>query len=133
MADRILLWHIRSHDDLSSLPRFFMDADYEKVALRVYADTAPVTDDLAVDIQADGVSIFNNLPTNTFTTLGHRITIPTTTPILNKGENEETEIQDLNGELIPNSSWVTLVLSELQGAKGITIQLELNRIDQEDS
>ena len=128
MADRVLTWFIRDTSDLSWLPRYYMDAEYEKVALRVYATKAPITDDLRVDIQADGVSIFQNQSSTTFTTAGQRTTTPTTTGVLVKGDNAEVDAEDFNGDSIPLGSWVTLSIPDMAGARGVSIHLELERV-----
>ena len=131
MADRVLTWFIPDSPNPVSLPRYYMDADYEKVGLRVYAEQAPVEDDLGIDIQADGVSIFQNQSSTTFTTGGQRTTTPVTTPVLNKGETSQDDAPDFNDDLIPAESWVSCVISDMSGAKRITIQLELDKVDEQ--
>lgn len=128
MADRVLTWFIRDSSDLAWLPRYYADADYEKVALRVYATKPPVTGDLKIDIQADGVSIFANTPTLTFGTQGQRTTTPTETDVLNKGDTSEDDADDFNGSVIEENTWVTCVVASLAGAKGVTISLELDKV-----
>lgn len=53
-----LIWHIPTPG--SPLPRYYIDRDTEPVALRIYAEGAPVSGDLLVDILDDGVSIMND-------------------------------------------------------------------------
>ena len=128
MADRILIWHIPDSPNPLSLPRYYMEADYVPVALRVYADTKPETDDLRIDIRDDGVSIFKNQPSTTFTTLGQRTTTPTTTPVLIKGDNSEEDAGDFLEDALGTGSWISCVIADWAGAKGVTIQLELDKV-----
>ena len=135
MADRVITWHIPDNANAISLPRYYMDADYEKVALRIYAEVAPTQGDFSLDIQADGVSIFNNQPTYTFTTAGQRSEIPTVTPVVNTNENDNADDEgaDMNGELIPQGSWLAVTKVDLKGSRGISINLLLNKIDENES
>lgn len=131
MADRIMTWHVPDVPFPVSLPRYYADADFQKDALRVYADIAPVEGDLEIDIRADGVSIFQNQPSYSFTTDGQRINTPTSTAVLIKGENEELDGEDFNDGSIEEGAWVTCHIENARGAKGITIQLELTKVGQE--
>ena len=125
MTDRVLTWHIPDSPNPVSLPRYYMDGDYDPVAVRVCADVPPV-DDLSIDIQTDGKSIFANQSSTTFTTDGQRTTIPTSTVVLVNGETSNEEIEDFGSDIIADGSWVSCVPFNLAGAKGVTVQLELD-------
>ena len=127
MSDRVLVWHIPDSPYGLSLPRYYMDADYAKVGLRVYAEVAPVGD-VSVDIRADGVSIFANDPQTRFSVLGQRTTTPTSTIILMKGENSEEDAEDFSAASLEAGAWVSCHPVNLAGARGVTISLELDRI-----
>ncbi len=65
MADRILTWHIPSPG--VPLPAFYMERDYIPDKVRIYAEHAPVSGDLEIDIKDDGTSIFANKASSTTT------------------------------------------------------------------
>lgn len=86
-----------------------MEADYTPTALRVMAQTAPGAD-FQFDILDDGVSILNR------------------TAKLPKGATADDAAEEFPGigaGTIAEGSLVTLNVSNLGGAYGITIQLEL--------
>ncbi len=61
MADRVLTWHIPEIKGTGRQgPTFYVEDDYEEIAVRVHAETAPVDGELQIDILDDDVSIFNN-------------------------------------------------------------------------
>jgi len=204
MADRIIIWHIPTLPAIT--PTFYIDRDYEPVALRIYADVAPRAGDLLVDVLDDGVSIMNdnadptisfNLadayieyssqsaaftvgetitggtsgatarvesdrlgrlmlsnPSATAFTKGETITggasastatvdayvpkvqtwtrgttIAQSHAALAKGKNSEDVAQDFKpGVYIAEGSWLSMSLLDAVGAKGITIQLELDAL-----
>lgn len=57
MSDRIFVWHIPSLP--AEVPTYYIDKDCLPTALRIYAERAPGSGDLLVDILDDGVSIMN--------------------------------------------------------------------------
>ncbi len=113
MSFRILTWHIPSivGDGTGQGAVYYLDKDYEPVAVRIYARTAPNGGDLQIDIKDDGVSIFENYG------------------LLTRG-NKSTdwgEDFDLNSEkmLMAQGSWITLDIPESGGAGDISVSLEL--------
>lgn len=211
MADRILVWHLdRLNGDSRQGPTYYLDRDYEPVAVRIYATIAPKDGELVIDIKDDGSSIFtsivnkvttttrtdsrieyHSLATSTFQvnetitgatsgatgkvlsdnklgsmtaehtslgtnfSVGETITGATSTatalvdswirgtrkeslssvPItsgamLAKGENSTEIAEDFNPDLdcLEEGSWVSLHVVQSKGAKGITVQLELDTV-----
>lgn len=55
---RFIVWHIPVPG--APLPRFYIDADSEAVALRIYTETPPNGGELLVDVFDDGVSIMKS-------------------------------------------------------------------------
>jgi hypothetical protein len=118
---RYLVWHIppglaRSGDD-SQGPVFYADHDYTPAAFRLYAGQAPASGDLTVDIRADGVSIF----TSNYATL-------------TKGETFEEQAEDYPDiqPIIEDGSVISFHIIDKAGAEGITGQLELESLNDED-
>jgi hypothetical protein len=74
MADRIITFIIpkKTGDGTRQGGTFYIEEDYEPIAVRVYSRIAPSLGDLEVDIKADGVSIFKETVTTSET--------PKTTP-----------------------------------------------------
>lgn len=127
MADRIITWHIpKGWDKPISLARHYAETDYEPVGLRIFAEDPSVDGDIELDIKADGVSIMANLATLSYTTQGFRINTVSKTVVLLKGDAEETDAADFGND-IPEGSWISCEVSNLRGASGVTIQLELDK------
>lgn len=110
MADRIMTWYLESliGDGKEQGPAYYADQDYTPVALRVMAKRVPDAADLTFDIKDDGVSILSRLS---------RLVKGTAT-------EDAADQFPLNPPLIAEGSLITLDVTS-SGAKGITIQLEL--------
>ena len=131
MADRTLTWHYAESGSI--LPAFYADEDYEKVAVRIHADTAPNSGDFEVDIFDDGVSIFNSHAMDTvFSELGRAKTaVPVTKVVLPKGDTAEVDAEDFTAVSIEEGSWLTCVVYNIGGAANVTIHLEVDRLGEE--
>ena len=138
MADRTLIFHfedVRGEGNRIG-PTYFIEADYEPLKVRMYAERAPTDGDVEVDILVDGTTIFNNRKTVYQKSYGDSTTfhqIASTTAVLPKGEHYEEDAEDFKANaLIAEGSWVHCVLKALNGAKNITVQMELERISEPD-
>jgi hypothetical protein len=131
MADRILTWHFPR--GVRESPTCYMETDYQPEAVRILAEVAPSAGDLEVDIFVNGVSIFAD----------HSGTLPypgTAAPFykqpsntwvyLLKGETEELDAEDFGSNELGAGSKVTCVLGGTGGAQGITVHLELSKVDE---
>jgi hypothetical protein len=132
MAERILTWHYSEPNQ--PLPAFYADEDYEKVAVRIYAEVAPNAGDFEVDIFDDGVSIFSNrAATFNDTNKNDSYSDPADTKVaMHKGDTAEVDAENFTSDLIDEGSWLTCVVYGTGGAKNVTIHLELNRFDDTD-
>ena len=112
MADRILTWYLEGiiGDGLEQGPIFYADEDYMPIGLRVMVKRVPDSSDLTFDIKDDGVSVLYQKAR------------------LGKGgeteEDADTFPQNLTA--IEKGSLISLDVTP-SGAKGITIQLELEK------
>ena len=119
MAKRILVWHVdhpRGDDD-SQGPVFYMDSDYSPGSVRLHARLA-TSGDLKVDIRQDGVSIFSSEKAT-----------------LNGGSTLEEDAQDYpldNDPFIAEESVLSFHIIQTGGAEGITCELELTTLEDED-
>ena len=116
---RILVWHLPQvrGDSGSQGPVFYADHDYDPGALRLHARLAPNGADLKVDIQDDGVSIFTG-----------------NYAALNKGGNLEEHAEDYPAAqpFIKEGSAISFHIISTGGAEGITGQLEMESISDQD-
>lgn len=96
--------------------RYYADKDYSPGACRLHARGAPAQE-LKVDIQDDGVSIFTG-----------------NYAVLNKGGNLEENAEDYPTPhpFIAEGSVITFHVINLGGADGITCELELDSIDEDE-
>ena len=110
-------------------PTYYMDAAYEKVAVRIYAEHAP-TSDAKVDIFDDGVSIFSSkVSTQIGVTNGVRTLVDDTTAIvLDAGANSDTAADNFNDTQITAGSWLHCNLITGGGGRNFTVQLELSQV-----
>lgn len=119
---RYLIWHIphglARGGDASQGPVFYADHDYTPEAFRLYAQRAPEGGDLKVDIRADGVSIFSS----EYATL-------------NRGGNLEEHAEDYPAAepSIAEGSAISFHIIEKAGAEGITGQLEIESLSDEEA
>ena len=139
MATRILTWHAsgkkRSGDRIG--PTYYIDADYQPIAVRMHAETAPSLSDTKVDILKDDVSIFSN--STPVTQVSASTKGPTTArgvaktvALLPMGDNTEVNAEDFIGSEIDKGSWVHCVLEEDGGSENLTVHLELLRNSEDD-
>jgi hypothetical protein len=135
MADRVLIWHIPDVPYPPSVPAYYLDADYTKGAVRIFAETAPYGKDLKIDILADGVSIFNDSSSWDAGDANKGWTVPRlpdTSVSLLQGENYEENAADFTNESLDEGTWMRLSVVDLAGAKNVTVQLELNKLSDEE-
>jgi len=114
MASRILTWYYRGVDP--EMPAYYLERDYTPAHIRVYAKKEPSGGDLQVDIKDDGTSILASYA------------------FLPKGDNLEEDAEDfLDTESIMEvGSVVTCDVVVTNGADGITVQLELLSLNDEE-
>ena len=116
MADRYLTWYLDTLTGTTEQqgPAHYMDKGYSAGHCRIHSRIAPTSGDLKVDIRQDGTSIMT-----------------ANYAALNKGGNLEEHAEDYSGEPeLDEGSVVTLHVIETNGAKGITVQLELDSLDE---
>ena len=117
MADRILVWHSNqlTVTPQSYGPTYYLEKSYAPTAVRLHCNVAPKLGDLKVDIKDDGVSIFTGYA------------------VLPYGDSHEPDAEDFLEALPPlaEGSLITCEIVETNGAGGVTIQLELETIDED--
>jgi len=110
---------------------YYIDRDCTPVAVRIYAETAPLVDAL-VDIFDDGVSIFcNRTPLDINPVSGvNQSGAAVTAAFLAAGTQSEEAAEDFATSIIAEGSWVyaTIVCG---GSKNFSVQLELHSDDEE--
>ena len=126
------------HHETSSTKRmapsaYYVDAEYEKVSARVYAEKAPVRE-AKIDIFDDGVSIFRergiahaDKTTGEISTTGIG-----TEAMLSSGSNSDELAHDFNENIIEQGSWVYCELIDDGGGKNFTVQLELRQLSEDE-
>ena len=116
MADRVMVWYVENidRDGTEQGPAFYADQDYAPTALRVMARRVPDADALTVTIKDDGVAIMDRVGR------------------LPKNKNTEEAAEEFPKEpaTIKEGSLVTCDIVP-SGAKGITVQLELEALGRE--
>jgi len=125
--NRLLVFHQHGHvpnNTRLSPSAYYIEADYTKVAVRIYAGTAPDTD-AKFDIFDDGVSIFAeqgseslNKVTGVISTIGSGTSIT-----LRQNSEEAAEV--FNDNLIEEGSWVHCEVVDTGAGKDFTVILEL--------
>lgn len=134
MSDRVLIWHYEGtiRGDGSNIgPTYYLESDYEAVAVRIHAETAPNVEDAKFDIQdQDGVSIFANQTPTATSPLGRvTYTTSTTSAMLPQGENYEEDAEDFKeGINIEEGTWLHCVPVTGGNGKNFTVALELERV-----
>jgi hypothetical protein len=133
--NRILRFHLHetSGNRATMLPCYFVDAEYEPVAVRIHAVDAP-TSEAKIDIFDDGVSIFNDQgSTRVDSTTGAITTVGAgTTVTLAAGENYEESAEDFLDTDIEIGSIISCDLVDAGGGKNYTVQLELRQVSEGD-
>ena len=117
MSDRVLTWFIGAveGDGTSQGPSYVLDDDYEPVACFLIGKQAADKNGVEVDIKADGVSIFDTRPT------------------LDQGEtNNEAFGDDFTGASGHLGEDSVVTLDVLTGGAGITVSLELDRLESDE-
>jgi hypothetical protein len=133
--NRILTWHDpEKQGDGRFGPAYYMDIEYEPVAVRIHAETAPYLADAEFQILDDGVSIFSNRASNLLNKTTGVLTVgtPSTTAVLMKGESSEPDAEDFNNITIEVGSWLTCELVNNGGGKNFTVQLELEQVSDDE-
>ena len=135
--NRLLTFHY--HDTSGNEARmapsaYYMDGEYDKVAVRIYAEKAPIWD-AKINIFDDGVSIFSNRTSKAYNvTSGVDITgADAYEVILPAGENSEEIAEDFTTDLIEDGSWVYCNLVDAGGGYNFTVQLELHQVSEDET
>ncbi len=135
MADRTLIWSAKrcEGNPTTLLPAYYMEGDYEKVAVRIHAEDAPVDEDAQFEIYADGESIMNDHLYNYDDYIANTATYTGETMIhLPVDDTEDTMAEDFSNDNIEAGTWVTCAFLKDGGGKNFTIILELNRLSDSD-
>ncbi len=133
MADRTLIWSAKRCDGnpTTMLPAYYIEVDYEPVAVRIYAESAPGIEEAVFEIYDDGVSIMSDIAFRYLTYISNTATYRGTyTTKLPKGANSDEMAEDFNATPIKVGSWVTCAIKADGGARNITVQLDLNRVSE---
>jgi hypothetical protein len=133
VADRTLIWFFPDAPHQRQQPTYFAEEDFEKSAVRIIADEAPVSDcviDIFVaDYTGTGkVSIFNNRVASMLD--GSTVArFPSDTTVnLPKGRKIDIAAENFTQEDITEGQCITCQMVTNGGAKNITVILELNRV-----
>ena len=129
--NRLLIFHVHetSGNEVRMAPSaYFMDGEYSKIGLRIYAATAPIRE-ATINIFDDGVSIFKNrTPTAYHATSGADITGADSYEVaLAPGENLEEAAETFTDAIIRKGSLVYCNLVDSGGGRDFTVQLELHQ------
>ncbi len=133
MSNRTLTWNALSADGnkLSIGATYYIDAEYEPIAVRIYAEKAPDVEDAEFNIYDDGVTIFADRSSPTFYITGGVETVadPVTNLVLEKGENSNDAAQDFLESLeLVKGSWISCNLIKDGGGRNFSIHLELTEV-----
>ncbi len=110
---------------------FFIDAEYEPIAVRIYAEQAPDVEDAEFNIFDDGVTIFADRSSPTFYVTGGVETEAdaVTNIVLAKGENSNDAAHDFDESLVlEKGSWISCNLIKDGGGRNFSIHLELSKV-----
>ena len=136
MADRILTWSFnRFPEGGALLPAYYLESDYEPVAVRVYAESSPKVNEAKFDIMADGVSIFaDNTEVVNSPDINYQIQhIPDTSIELAASESDDLMADNFKeGLSLESGSWITCKVTNDSGARNVSIQFELNALSESD-
>ncbi len=125
------LWHIPYPG--APLPRFYVKQDITPIKVIIMSEQAPGTE-CEVDIRDDGVTIFADRGLRpTSKDASRPIGTSKTTAILPKGETLEEDADDFaDGVTIAAGSVLTCHEIDMGGASNVTVQLEVEGVDDED-
>lgn len=131
--NRIITWHIPYPG--FPLSQFYVERDYTPEKVRILAENAPGGTESKIDIRDDGVSIFVEKGLHPESKSASRLigtSIQNTT--LPKGATVEEDADDLpeSPPAIEAGSVLTCHEIDLAGASNVTVQLELESLDDED-
>ena len=136
MADKQLIWStLRYPENGVMLPAYYLDNEYDPVAVRIYADSPPGGVDVTFDIFADGVSLFNDQDADTsdLTANYQHKHIANTKISLDAQDSVELMAENFTeGLVLEAESWITCKMYSDGGAKNITIILELDQVSESD-
>ena len=133
--DRILTFHTHAfvgNQARMSPSAYYIEADYVKSAVRIYAEEAPVRD-AEFDIYDDGVSIFNNraaVHTDVYGIITRDAA--KTTAVLAENQHSEDIADDFNDTPIEKGSWVSCDAVNGGGGRNFTVQLELHQMSEDE-
>lgn len=129
--NKFLTFHLHgtTGNEAVMLPAYYIDGDYDKVAVRIYAEKAP-TRDAKFDIYVDGVSIFESrgvVAADSFDILG---TVNDYTYCQLTANNTTEEMaEDFTDDTLSEGEWITCYCKDAGGGKDFTIQLELSPVE----
>lgn len=137
MADRILVWSVERYPGRSELmPAYYLDEDYEPVAIRIYAEEAPRAADATFDILCDGASILADKGRNLTDLASGKITDNSgqTTVELCRGETSEVNLDegDFSMDTLSEGSWITARCYADGAGRFFTLVLELEIVHDND-
>lgn len=143
MTNRILSWSTLSAEgNLWHLPpAYYIDGDYEKVAVRINAEQAPSVEEAEFNIYADRVSIFSDhssITTRVAPTKGQAAVVDgveDTSITLSVNDTSEVMAENFSDAPIESGSWVTCNCIKDGGGRNFSIHLELKSLfeDEEES
>jgi len=127
--NRLLVFHLHGHAGNGtrlSPSAYYLEADYSKVAVRIYAETAPDTD-AKFDIFTDGVSIFTEDTGQTLNKTTGEISSWSlgSTVILPAGSNSEEDAENFNDNELTAGSWIYCEAADTGNGRDFTVILEL--------
>ena len=110
---------------------YFIERNYTPIAVRIYAEKAPLVDAF-VDIFVGGVSIFNDrTPTQYELSTGIDITGEALTAgCIGAGQTSENYAEDFALETIAKDSWVYATI-QCGGGRNFSVQFEIYSEDEE--
>ncbi len=132
---RILTWEVKgvaSQDYLG--PRYYMDADYKPLAIRIHAGKAPTDDDAEFDILVDNSTILEDRTVDPGRRTDRAYTYTaTTTVVLSKGDNYEIDAEDFSPDaVIEQGSWVWCKPIKDGAGRDFSIHLVLEELSESD-
>lgn len=134
--NRVLSWStFKSGGNHYSIgPTYYMEADYEPVAVRIYAEIAPSDGDAEFNIYDDGVSIFSNKASDTMYPMGGvQTTASAETNIFLGEENSQVDAENFQESLIiEEGSWVSCNCIQDGAGRNLSVHLELRPLSEDE-